>query len=187
MTEKSPAFLFILTASLLNNLIIPFVIYFKKYGLFKKRNKNFIGCNAWGIIMDGFLAGLINITALNFLLALKPKILLDDIKIALFMGLASMIFAHLWMSARRWKIWVMPQPWHWNSAGYWHMVSMTIQMSFLFYPLVIILKNPPLLAEPITKPSIIFISLLTLLFLLAFHLSNKGLKIGRFHLNKEPW
>jgi hypothetical protein len=187
MTEKSPAFLFILTASLLNNLIIPFVIYFKKYGLFKKRNKNFIGCNAWGIIMDGFLAGAINLTALNFLLALKPKILMVDIKIALFMGLASMIFAHLWMSARRWKIWVMPQPWHFNSAGYWHMVSMTTQMSFLFYPLVIILKNPSLLSAPITQFSLILISLFTFLFLLAFHLSNKGLKIGRFHLNKEPW
>jgi hypothetical protein len=187
MTEKIPAFLLITFASLFNNLLVPFAIYFKKYGFFKKRKKDFVGCNFWGIIMDGFLAAAINLTALNFLLETKPKILPLDIKIAAFMGLLSMIFAHLWMVARRWKIWIMPQPWHFNSAGYWHMLSMTLQMSFLFYPLVILLQNPSLLTAPITQSSLILIFLFSLLFLLAFHQSNKGLKLGRLHLNKEPW
>lgn len=187
MHEKIIYFLFILLLSSLNNLIVPFIIYYKKYGFFQKRNKDFIGCNAWGIIMDGVLAGMINIVAFNLIYDLKSNLFIDDIKLSIFLGFLSMALTHIWMSVRNWKIWIMPSPGRFNMAGYWHMISMTIQLSFLYYPLIVIGKNRVLLQREITVFSIAICIFLSFLFLLSLHLSKKGVKVWKIHLSNKPW
>lgn len=187
MFSKLPFLSGILIASLLNNLLIPFAIYYQKYGFFKKRNKDFIGCNTWGIIMDGILAGLINIIAFNLLLAIRPRLELKDLIAAFVLGFSFMVAAHVWMSVNRWKIWIMPRPWHWNIAGFWHMISMTLQMSFLFYPLILILENPLLWEKTLVKISLIAIAFFALLFGLSLQLMKKGVRIGKLRISNKPW
>ncbi len=187
MPEKIIFFLLILSASCLNNLLIPFFIYYKKYGFFRKRNKNFIGCNSWGIIMDGILAGLINIVMLNLLLNIKLRVKIEDMIIAFILGFVSMLLAHIYMVVAKWKIWIMPKPWQFNLAGYWHIISMTLQMSFLFYPLILIMKNPFLWGEDIVQTSLTLIFFFALLFLLCLKLMKKGVKIGNLNISNKPW
>lgn len=187
MPEKILFFCIILFASSLNNLLIPFLIYYKKYGFFRKRNKDFIGCNAWGIIMDGILVGLMNITAFNLIYDLKSNLFIDDIKLSIFIGFLSMVATHIWMTVRRWKIWIMPTPGRFNSAGYWHMISMTIQLSFLYYPLILIGENSSLLQLEITIFSLMAGVLLSILFLLSLYFSRTGLKIWKLNLSNQPW
>jgi hypothetical protein len=139
--------------------------------------------------MDGILAALINITALNWLLEIKPGFLLSDLTLAVLLGFTSMILNHAIMSILKWNVWIMPRPWHWNAGGYWHMVSMTIQMSFLFFPLIILFNNPPLWQESITQFTLSSITFLTALFGLALYFSSrkKDLKIGPLHISNKPW
>lgn len=162
-------------------------IYYKKYGLFKKRGPDFIGINGWGIIMDGILACLMNITAVNFLLEIKPEILKEDLLLAFLCGLIFMISAHTYMSVKKWKIWIMPRPWQWNEAGYFHMFSTTIQVGFLTYPVILIIKNPALLSYKITQSSLIFFAFLLSLFILSLHLMKDGIKIGKFTISGKFW
>lgn len=187
MLDRFPFLFGILIASLLSNLFIPFAIYYQKYGFFKKRRKGFIGCNTWGIIMDGVLAGLINIAALNLLLDLNPIVEVEDIKMAFFLGFAAMILAHLYMVWAKWNIWIMPRPWQFNLAGYWHIISMTLQMSFLSYPLLLIWKNSSLLEKEIVRVSFMLIFFFSCLFLLSLKLMKKGVRIGRLHISSNPW
>ncbi len=187
MFERTLPYLIIVVISYLNNLLVPFAIYHKKYGLFRKKYKEKGGCNGWGIFMDGVLAGLINVTVLNFLSVIQPRFNFEEAKLAFLAGFTSMVMAHVLMSIRKWETWIMPKPWHWNTGGYWHMISMTLQMSFLFYPVIIIVKDLTLLEESITRISL-FSGLFWIgLFVLSWYLSNRGIKIGRFHLNKESW
>lgn len=187
MIHKFIFIIFILLASCLNNLIIPYVIYFKKYGFFKKRKKGFIGVNMWGIIMDGILAGLINIITLDYLLEIKQRMYMQDILFSLVSGFLFMVCCHIYMSVNKWKIWIMPKPWKWNEAGYWHMVSMTLQMSYIAYCLLILFKNPILLTQTSTQLMLGSTLLLGLLFVLAIRQHIKGLTIGRVYIGNEAW
>lgn len=187
MPAKPVYFIGILILSLINNLLVPFTIYYFKYGFFKKRNKDFIGCNTWGILMDGVLAGLINIIALNMLITLGLQIKIIDVAVSTFLGFLFMILAHLYMVWAKWKIWIMPRPWKFNLAGYWHLFSMTVQMSFLFYPLVLVFENPYLWKSEIVKTSFFAILILAFLFLLCLILMKKGVKIGFIKISNQPW
>lgn len=151
----------------LGNWGIPVAIYAKKYGLFKKRPKGFVGCNFWGVIMDVFIAGAINLVILNFLLTVSLKISQNDLIVSLVLGFLFMAVIHFFMAVTSWKEWIMPKPWHWNLAGYWHMVSMTLQMAYVFYPLVLLTKTPQLLEIFITRTTIVIVIILCLLFLAA--------------------
>lgn len=187
MQNRLLFFTIILSLSCLNNLIIPYVIYTKKFGLFKRRPPEFIGVNMWGIIMDGILAGLINILTLNLLLEVKLSLNLENIIFAILLGFSFMVVCHIYMAAKKWKIWIMPFPWRWNLAGYWHMISMTIQMSFCAYGFVILAKSPILFTETITQYTLLLIFFLSSLFLLALRLHTKGLKVRRIHISHKPW
>ncbi|MDP2927154.1 MAG: hypothetical protein Q8N65_03415 [bacterium] len=185
LSEKLPFFILILCLSLLNNLLIPFAIYFRQFG--RKGYRGQGGCNIWGIVMDGILAGLINIIALNLLLELRFKVLVQDLTLAFLTGFISMVTAHIFMSVRRWKVWIMPEPWKWNAGGYWHMISMTLQMSFLFYSALLLLKTPSLLEKEMVQISLVSIFLLAGIFLLCLRLGKRGLRIGWFCLGSKAW
>src|SRR5574340_1533872 len=128
--------LFVLALSVVNNWLVPLTIYASKFGLFKKRPKEFIGCNDWGVVMDVILAGAINLTIWQYLLTIDPVIKQEDLVKALLGGFGFMVVTHFWMAVTFWKEWIMPEPFRWNAGGYWHMVSMTLQMAYAFYPLV---------------------------------------------------
>lgn len=187
MTDKAILFFLITLASFINNFLVPLIIYTRKFGLFKKREENFVGMNIWGLIMDGVLAGFINIIIFNLLLWLNPKMVFKDIRIAFVLGFGSMVLAHVWMSLKEWSVWIMPEPWKWNEAGYWHMVSMTLQMSFCFYPLVLLVKIPKILNEGMVLTSISLAIFLAGLFLLSLKFSQRGLRLGKFFIGAEPW
>jgi len=187
MTEKIVLFILILLASWVNNWFLPFILYHFEYGLFQKKYKGRGGCNGWGIIGDGILAGLINITILYFLFSINPLTQNKDLVLALILGFFSMVVTHIWMSICRWETWIMPKPWHWNSGGYWHMFSMTMQIAFLWYPLILIFRYPILLRRPVVIMNLGLCSLWIGIFLASFYWGMRGLKIGRFHLNSESW
>ena len=161
----------------LNNWAVPVAIYWQKYGLFKERPENFVGVNIWGVVMDVFLASLINITILNFVSNYKDYVNVSNILVALSWGLAFTAAVHIFMATSYWRVWIMPLPWRWNLAGYWHMVSMTLQMSFAFFPLVILAQSPNLLFLPATQDALIKVAGLGVLFLISLY----------FEKSARPW
>jgi hypothetical protein len=187
MVPRLLFFICILIASLINNLIVPYAIYYKKFGFFKKRPQGFIGVNFWGIIMDGILAGGINIIILNYLLNINSAILLSDLIVSILAGFFFMIICHIYMSVKKWKVWIMPKPWVWNLAGYWHMFSMTLQMSYVGYCFIIILRNLDRLTDSLTIFSVIVGFSLACLFILSLKQEKKGLKIGKVNISNKPW
>lgn len=187
MIEKLPYFLIIIFLSFTNNLVVSTAIFIKKFGLFKKRNPDFVGINGWGIIMDGILAALMNLTAVNWILDIKPKILTEDLIPALLFGFSAMVVSHLYMAVKKWKIWIMPTPWHWNEAGHFHMFSATVQIGFLSYPAILILKNPNLLSLSLTQISFVFFIFLLFLFFLCLQCMKNGIKIGKFTISGKSW
>jgi len=190
LTTKLPFFLIILLLSCLNNLLVPFAIYFKKFGSgYHPAKEKFAGgaCNVWGVIMDGLLAGAINVIALNLLLEIQPQLIWRDGFLVFLGGFLSMALAHVWMAVKQWRVWIMPRPGRWNEGGYWHMFSMTLQMGFLYYPLLIILENPRLWHESFVQLSLLTTSLFALVFVLCFRMGKKGVKVGHLCLDGEPW
>jgi len=180
-------FILVIIASWFNNFLIPLIIYAKEFSLFKKREKDFVGICTSGLIMDGFLAMLINIVILNFLLETGSVVNLANVEIATIAGFISMICAHLFMALRKWRVWIMPQPWRWNAGGYWHMFSMTIQMAFCFYPFILLIESPQLLNERITQASIILEIIFVSLFLFVFWLGGKGQPNKKLSFLSNPW
>lgn len=171
----------------LNNWGVPVLIYWKKYGLFKKRPAGFIGCNFWGVIMDVFLASSINIVILTYILSRPAYITNANIINALILGFVFTVIIHFFMAVTYWKVWIMPKPWHWNLAGYWHMISMTLQMSFAFFPLILFWLNPNLIFQPDAKATFSLVGVFAVLFLISLYYCNRGLKIGRFEISGKPW
>lgn len=184
-TERWPFFILVLLLSTLNNLAIPFVLYFRRFG--RKGYSGRGGCNFWGVIMDGFLAGAINLIALNLIFEMKEDLLASDVLIVLAAGFLSMVAAHSVMSMKKWEVWIMPKPWQWNEGGYWHMFSMTVQMAFVYYPLWLILKNLSFLEEKAISLSLIAGFALAYLFLLCLEIGRRGLKIGQLTIGNQSW
>ena len=176
--EKLPFLVLILCLSLLGNLLVPFAIYFRKFGRNGYQGQG--GCDGWGVIMDGVLAGAINPAMMNFLLEIKPKIVWPDLTISLVFGFLAMLSMHAWMSLRKWQAWIMPKPWRWNSGGYWHMVSATLQMGFLAYQALLVVKDSSLFDLSLTKITFGAVLLLTVAFVGCLNRDKMKTWIGRF-------
>lgn len=169
------------------NLLIPLFLYHRRYGLGKKKYQGKGGCNGWSFVMDGLAAGMINYIAVLYLLELKAPIRTNEIMFSLAIGFLIMICAHVWMSIRKWEIWIMPKPWVWNEGGYWHMVSMTLQMAFLAYPLILLWTSHNLGLIFALRGWFLWGVLGILIFLWSFKRSERDLKIGRFILRSKAW
>jgi hypothetical protein len=176
--------IFIVIFFLFANLFVPLFLYHRRYGLGKRKYKGKGGCNGWSFVMDGIAAGIINFIATRYLLELKAPIRTNEIMLSLVLGLIIMIFAHLWMSYRQWEIWITPKPGKWNEGGYWHMISMTLQMAFLAYPFVLLMQEE---ISVVIKKYLWFGVFGILLFLWSFKRSERDLKIGRFILKSQAW
>ncbi len=169
------------------NWLIPVLIYRKMFGLFKPRPKNFSGCNWWGVVMDVILAGLINIVVLNYILSADIIISIQSVGLAIILGFLAMGGLHVFMAVSAWKEWIMPKPWHWNAGGYWHMVSATVQFSYLAYPLVLLVNYPSLWKLNTTLGTTIILIFLTGLFIISLKLKNQDIKIGPLKISGAAW
>ena len=185
LAEKMPFFVLILGLSLLNNLLVPFWLYFRKFG--RRGYQGQGGCNGWGVLMDGVWVAFLNLVAVNFLLEAKLAWRWPEIFLSFCLGLLAMVLMHVWMSLKRWEGWIMPKPWKWNSGGYWHMISATLQIGFLFYPLVLIWKNPVWLSQPLTQLTLLAGALGALLFFLSLSVGRRGLKTKFFQISHRSW
>lgn len=134
--------------------------------------------------MDGIAASLINFVVAKYLLEMKVPVQNYNVMLSLIMGFSIMICAHIWMSIRKWEVWIMPKSWKWNAGGYWHMISMTLQMAFLAYPLVLLWHHEAFI---IIKNYLWFGVFGILLFLWSFRRSDRDFKIGRFILRSRAW
>ncbi len=177
----------ILFLTAINNWAIPVLIYRAKFGLFKERSEGFIGCNFWGVVMDVVIAGAINIVVWNYLASLPMSVTSIDVEKALIFGILATVGTHIIMAATSWKEWIMPEPWHWNAGGYWHMISETIQMTYVFLVPITLADRPGLLTSPLTQVTLLEIFVLGICFLLALSLKNKDIVIGNWEISAEPW
>ena len=137
--------------------------------------------------MDGIAASMVNFVVAKYLLEIKAPLQNYNIIMAFFIGFLIMILAHIWMSYRKWEVWITPNPWKWNEGGYWHMISMTLQMAFLVYPLVLLWQNDGLRFLGMTKNYFCLGFLGILLFLWSFKRSERDFRIGRFILRSRAW
>jgi hypothetical protein len=137
--------------------------------------------------MDGIAAGMINYIAARYLLELKAPIRTNEIMLSLTLGLIIMICAHIWMSYRKWEIWITPKPWRWNEGGYWHMISMTLQVAFLAYPLILLWESHNLGFIFEIRDWFLWGVLGILIFLWSFTRQDRDLKIGRFIIKSNAW
>jgi hypothetical protein len=169
------------------DLLIPLFLYHRRYGLFKGKYKKKGGCNEWSFVMDGVAAGMINFAAAKYLWEIKMPIRTNEIMLSLATGFLIMIGAHIWMSVRQWEIWIMPKPWKWNEGGYWHMISMTLQMAFLAYPLILYWQSHNLGLIFARRNYFLSGVLGTVIFLWSFKRSGSDLKIGRIVLRSRGW
>lgn len=187
MFSKILLVIIVLILSWINNLFIPLFLYHRKYGLFRKKYKGGGGCNGWSFVMDGLLAGLMNIVVTNFLLEIGYHFSVNEIVIALGMGALLTFISHVTMSLQKWDIWIMPKPWKWNGAGYWHMISMTLQTGYFFLVLIALFSNKIYISKDSVISTLVIFSITLSFFLWSFFQKDKGLKIGKFHINKEAW
>lgn len=187
MFSKTLPIILVLILSWFNNLFIPLFLYHRQYGLFKRNYKGGGGCNGWSFVMDGLLAGLMNIVATYFLLEISYRFSAEEIIIALGIGALATTISHITMSVQKWDIWIMPKPWKWNKAGYWHMVSMTLQVGYFFLVLIPLFKTPGLLNKDISILTLLSFGILLVFFMGAFITKDKGLVLGKFHINKSAW
>lgn len=175
----------VIVVTAINNWLIPVLIYRKKFGLFKQRPAGFVGCNFWGVIMDVFLAGCINLVVANYYLTYGLNI--NFMLGSLILSVLATMFIHVLMAVKPWKVWIMPSPWKWNEAGYWHMFSMFAQFAYGFYPLVLISQKPDLLYRPETVITLAAAGLFGILFLVSLRYCNRGAQIGPLYISGEPW
>ncbi|MCL4338685.1 hypothetical protein M1271_03280 [Patescibacteria group bacterium] len=187
MTTRLLPYLVIVILSGILNWLIPLLIYAGKFGLFKKRTAGFVGCNFWGIVMDVVLAGMIDTIILKYLFIVSAKPLMEYIIQAFVLGFVIMVTTHIVMSITHWKEWIMPSPWRFNAGGYWHMISMTLQMAYCAYPLVIITQQTKLLTLVATHTTILAVLALASLFLFSLTVKHRDLEIGPIRISGKPW
>jgi hypothetical protein len=176
--------IFIVIFFLFANLLVPLFLYHRRHGLFQRRYKGKGGCNGWSFVMAGIAAGMVNFVVARYLLEIKAPMQNYNVMMALIIGFLIMVLAHIWMSYRKWEIWITPKPWKWNEGGYWHMISMTLQTAFLVYPFVLLMQEE---VSIVIKKYLWFGVFGVLLFLWSFKRSERDLKIGRFILSSEAW
>ncbi len=169
------------------NWLIPLIIYAKKFGLFRQRPAGFIGCNGWGVVMDVVIAGIINVAVLGYIFFANQVIGTAEIMTALTWGFAGMVVLHVWMAVTKWEEWIMPEPWHWNAGGYYHMLSATIQFGYILLPVVLMREHPVLVLTLATKLLFMVALFGSLSFGWALRMKNKTVDWGWLRINGESW
>ncbi|MCL5675844.1 MAG: hypothetical protein M1120_01825 [Patescibacteria group bacterium] len=85
-----------------------------------------------GVIGDGLIVPVINVFILNFLILSRVKLNKLVTIAVLVLSLLTDFLAHFFQGLLNLTNWSMPRPFQWNFAGYWHMVSLFLQMTYLY-------------------------------------------------------
>lgn len=121
-----------------------------------------------GMVGDAICAPFINtllfLTYFDLAIPLKSTIVLY----CLIAGLLIMSLLHLAQAKMEMTNWSMPEPWKWTFPGKYHMLSATVQFSFLSFSLFSIYQNLMIIAE---SPIRLTYILITLIFVLLFNVS----------------
>lgn len=134
----------IIIISLVFNWLVQLVYYLYKI----RKNPKAFGSHRTllnyytGYIGDGIILPIINV--LIFFLLRSLQFPLDNLIIGLSvgMGILANFAVHHFQAKRELTNWSMPEPYRWNFAGKWHMISFPIQASYLgIFINTIFLKN----------------------------------------------
>jgi hypothetical protein len=85
--------------------------------------------SAW--IGDGVLLPVMNVIAAQVLRRTSGRPSRAEVAVAVAIGLLVTTIMHLVQGARGLVNWSMPQPWRWNALGWYHVVFMAGQLSYL--------------------------------------------------------
>ncbi len=184
---QNTAFFLVFLTSLTANFGVSLAIYYKKFGIFKKRPENFLGITTFGFLEDAVILPIINILALSLLLDNNLLPTKTEFIIFLFAGFVFSVLTHILFSVRNWEIWFMEEPWKWNLAGRWHMISLALQMTYLFLVGYIILDNRFIFYSPTDALKISAIFILLCLFIMLFLGNDDGIKLGRVKIKNRTW
>lgn len=175
-----PKFLILYGAVFIISLILNWLMQLSYYTLTISQNPHaFLGQRTLlqyytGVYGDGVIAPLINILAIYFFLFInfKPK---KNVVLKMFgLALLTDIFDHLFWGLLKLTNWSMPKPFVWDFSGYWHMVSLPIQMTYLYvYFYAVIVNWEKAQKERSLKISVGIVFGLMLLFLVLFLIDNK--------------
>ncbi len=135
---------------------------------------------------DGVIAPLINVLIFYVIVRLGGKEGKEGIEelgemikkepMAALFGLALVldVATHYIQGKTKMVNWSMPRPFHWNFAGYWHMISFPIQISYLLLFLWLIIHNGRRIMEsqPLVAASLGIFGLMAV-FLVLYHFDNR--------------
>lgn len=120
------------------------------YYLYKKRQnpRAFVGQRTLldyktGYLGDGVIVPLINILIYYVIIKTGYRLQVYELVFAFTLALLIDILAHYLQGRLKLTNWSMPEPFRWNFAGHWHMVSFPIQITYilLYYYIVILYWN----------------------------------------------
>lgn len=94
-----------------------------------------------GYIGDVIIVPLINILIYYFMVNIGYKPRLFELVGAYGAALVLDFFTHFYQGKTKMTNWSMPRPFRWNFAGYWHMISFPIQISYLLLFLWLLVHN----------------------------------------------
>lgn len=136
-------YLVIIIVSLINNWGVQLAYYFYRK---RKDPKAFRGQKTLlhyytGYIGDGIIAPLINILIYYFMVNIRYKPTVYELIWVFVLAVLLDILTHFYQGKMKMTNWSMPRPFQWNFAGYWHMVSFPIQISYLLLFFWILVRN----------------------------------------------
>lgn len=94
-----------------------------------------------GWLGDGIIAPLINILIYYVMVNIGYILSVYDLVISFLLALLFDFLAHFIQGKTKMTNWSMPKPFQWNFAGKWHMVSFSIQTSYLLLFLWLLVHN----------------------------------------------
>ncbi len=180
-------FFLVFLLTIIINFGVSLLVYYKKFGLFKKRPEGFLGITTFGFIEDAVIMPLVNVLALSILLDAGLLPTKTELMLFLFVGFSFSIFVHVLFSMHNWEIWLMEEPWEWNAAGRWHMISLALQLGYLFLVGYILLDDTFVFRFPEDNLKFKIILLLLSLFALLFVNNEEGIKLGKVKIKNRTW
>ncbi len=180
-------FLLVFLVTIIVNFGVSLVIYYKKFGVFKKRPEGFLGITTFGFIEDAVILPIVNILTLSLLL--DNNLLPTKTEFFFFLGAGVLvsIITHILFSLNNWEIWLMEEPWSWNGAGKWHMLSLAMQVGYLLLVGFIVWDNSSLLTSPIDSFKLKSIFVLLSVFGVLYNGNEEGIKLGGVQIKNRTW
>lgn len=94
-----------------------------------------------GYIGDGIIVPLINILIYYIIVSIGYRVTSYELVAASVIALVLDAATHYVQGKMKMTNWSMPKPFQWNFAGYWHMVSLPIQVSYLLLFFRLLVEN----------------------------------------------